>query len=643
MRILPINNTDRQGTVQFKRKPTAKEFQYYTASVSEGLKVLNKELGFIVHNQSVPSRVGANIGIGSLLSKFSKEVFTPFLVSHGFKKIQQEPNYVRRITDPSPYDPISTAKNIYMIPLEKLASDEYGMLLSKSTLDNIIKRKEAENNSNRVNYKNIDKEYNLALNEAYTRFKMRQSSNLVDSTYLYMSEKNKSLNKSLINDFEKFKAIKEEELEAPAFYEILTRLYQEEDWTAWDEVDRNLFNDKNYAWRIDEIRRMYSEEIDFFMFKQWLAEREIGKTNSHNKKLGINIVADTPIAFSPAEQWANQDLFLEELVLGCPPDYYSKNGQRWDFAILDPKKVFNPDGSLGKGGEFLKKRYEAIFESSPGGVRIDHLIGLIDPFVYKKSESKMNDFNSGRLYSSPHIDILKDYTKFTEAEFTAIFDKIIFPAAEKFGITRDNIICEDLGYITDNVKKVIQKLDLTGMSLTQFGYSGYDAPARNMIMLGGHDNKSYIEYTDEIFTQAQNLGQGRDRFMFRTHILGSDTAVPNEDVNQYRENIRSDKSKFIGASFAELFTSPAKKVQIFFTDFFGIGKTYNVPGTKEGCWELRTPENFEDLYYENLKKGTAFNAPEAIARAIRQKGTDFSNQHTKLLRKLDYFARILKD
>lgn len=639
MKILPINNADRQTSVQFKRKPTAKEFQYYTASVKEGLQVLNKELGFIVHNQSTPSQVGLNLGIGSLLSKFSKDVFTPFLVSHGFKKIQQEPNYLRRTTDPSPYDPISAAKNIYMIPLEKLASDEYGYLLSKETVECIVKRKTNEKNPNRVNYENIDKEYNLALNEAYTRFKMRQDNKYIDST---SSSMYKLITEKLIKSFEKFKTDKEEELEAPALYEILTRLYQDEDWTNWDEVDSNLYNKEN-AWRVDELRRTFAEEIDQFMFKQWLVEREIGKTNLYNKMLGINIMADTPIAFSPAEQWKNQDLFLEELVLGCPPDYYSENGQRWDFAVLNPKKIFNPDGSLGEGGEFLKKRYEAIFEASPGGVRIDHLIGLIDPFVYKKSESKMTDFNSGRLYSSPHIDILKNYTKFTEAEFTAIFDKIIFPAAEKFGVSRDSIICEDLGFVTENVKKVIQKLNLTGMSLTQFGYSGYDAPARNMIMLGGHDNKSYIEYTDELFANASSLEKGREKFIFKTHILGSDTNIPNEDVNVYRENMRKDKSKFIAASFAELFTSAAQKVQIFFTDFFGIGETYNIPGTKEGCWELRVPENFEDLYYENLKKGTAFNAPEAIARAIRQKGTEFSNQHTKLLRKLDYFTRILKD
>ena len=208
----------------------------------------------------------------------------------------------------------------------------------------------------------------------------------------------------------------------------------------------------------------------------------------------------------------------------------------------------------------------------------------------------MNESNSGRLYSSPHKELLRDYTKFTENEYSAIFEKIIFPAAEKHGVAKENIICEDLGYVTDNVKKVIEKLGLTGLSLTQFGYSGADAPARNVIMLGAHDNKSYIEFTNELFAKASILGEGRDRFIYKTHILGSDTVNPKEDVHQYREDIRRDKTKFLAASFAELFTSPAKKVQIFFTDFFGMDKTYNVPGAKKDCWTLRLESDYEKLY-----------------------------------------------
>lgn len=625
MRILPISNygNTKSGDLNFKRKPTPLEYKYYVPTIMEGLTVLNKELGFIIHNSSVPSAKGVGLGIGSLLSKVAKTAFIPFLAGHGFSSIQQEPNYIRRTSDPSPYDPLSTSKNIYMIPLEKLASESYGNLLEQETINGILTI-----NSEKVDYALVNENFEKVLYLAYLNFNQ--------------GDYKDKLGNSLKAEYTEFKSQEYQKLEPNALYEVLSILHKEEDWKKWPEQDRNLYDkEENKVYRENLVKK-YEQDIDFHIFKQWLVEREIQKTNESNKLLGIKIIADTPIAFTPAEEWLNKDLFLDGLALGCPPDYFSKDGQRWGFAVLNPKKIFNADGTLGKGGEFLKNRYESIFQTSPGGVRIDHLIGLIDPFVYSKNEPHMTSTNSGRIYSSPNIQIFKDYCKYTDAEYNAIFEKIIFPAAEKFGIKRNDIICEDLGEQTPPVKRAIEKLGLTGLSVTQFGYSGVDAPERNVIMLGSHDNQSYIEYTNDLFARSTSLGEGRDRFMYKTHILGSDTVIPDKDINLYREEIRKDKKKFMTASFAELFTSPAKKVQIFFTDFFGIGKTYNVPGTKKDCWTLRLDSNYEELYYDNLKNGIGVNLPEAIAIAIRQKGKDFSNKYNQLLRKLDYFTYIFK-
>lgn len=625
MRLLPIMDYDNISFsfVNFKRKPTPAEYKHYIPTIKQGLKVLDKELGLIIHNSSAPSKAEQNLGIGSLLSMAVSAFFIPFLTAHGITSIQQEPNYIRRLSDPSPYDPISTSKNIYMIPLEKLASEEYGFLLEAKDLDFLLTQ-----NDERVDYKAIDEKYNKVLEKAYQNWKFLRFDKVKQT--------------ALSVEFAEFRSQKWNELEPNALYEVLSKIHQEEDWKKWPEEDKSLYDKPEFAERKERLISDYAKDIDFYFFKQWLVEREITNTNKQNENLGIKIIADTPIAFTPAEEWLYKDLFLKDFALGCPPDYFSKEGQRWGFAVLNPKKIFKSDGNLDKGGEFLKKRYEDIFKASPGGVRIDHLIGLIDPFVYLETEEHMTDANSGRLYSSPHKELLRDYSKFTEAEYAAIFEKIIIPAAEKYGIKKENILCEDLGEKTEPVQKVMKRLGLAGLSVTQYGYSGYDAPKQNVIMLGSHDNQSYIQYTDELFGRASSLGEGRDRFIYKTHILGSDTSIPNEDVNQYRESIRNDKRKFLSASFVELFTSPARKVQIFFTDFFGIGKTYNIPGTKKDCWTLRLNSNYEDLYYENLKKGLAVNLPEAIARAIRQKGTDFSSKYTDLLRKLDYFTHILK-
>ena len=130
--------------------------------------------------------------------------------------------------------------------------------------------------------------------------------------------------------------------------------------------------------------------------------------------------------------------------------------------------------------------------------------------------------------------------------------------------------------------------------------------------------------------------------MYKTHILSSDTATPEQDVDLYREEIRKDKKQFISASFTDMFTGAAKKVQIFFTDFFGIPKTYNIPGTTADCWTLRAPSDFERFYHDNLAKGYGLNVPDVLSRAIKHRGEEFSSKYKELLESLDKFAQILK-
>ena len=622
MKILSVSELNPNDGLSFRRKPTQQEFKVYSASVKKGLKVLDKELGMIIHNSSLPSQKGQNLGIGSMLSKATAGLFAPFLASQAVTKIQQDPNYIRRESDPSPYDPISTSKNIYMIPLEKLASKDYGFLVKSEDLKKIYSP-----NDEKVNYDIVHKNYNDILKVAYNNF--------------YALNYDKSKQEEMSEDFIEFKSKNWDILEPNALYELLANIHKTENWKEWPNKDKYLYENADYSHRLELVADNI-KQIDFHIFKQWLVEREIERSNKENAKLGIRVIADTPIAFTPAEEWLNKDLFLDDIALGCPPDFYSKDGQRWGFAVLNPKKIFNEDGSLGKGGEFLKKRYEEIFKASPGGVRIDHLIGLIDPFVYKESEPHMNWNNSGRLYSSPHVSMLKKYSKNSIEDYSALFDKIILPAASKYGLTQDDILCEDLGDKTYPVQKVMEKFKLTGLWLTQFGYNGADAPKNSVIMMGAHDNQSFLEYTDSFFYNSA-WGQGRDNFMRKTHTLAADTMTFEKDENDYREKLRSDKKEFLKASFAELFTSPAKKVQVFFTDFFGINKTYNVPGSKKDCWTLRLPSNWEELYYENLKKGLAFNIPEALSTAIKHRGQEFAQQHKGLLENLDKFAKILKE
>ena len=108
-----MNITTNYGP-NFGRKPSVSEMKFYTKTINEGLRVLDKKVGIILHNSSAPAVKSQNTGIGSLLSETTETKLIPFLREHAVTSIQQEPNYLRSANEPSPYSPVDTAKNIFM-------------------------------------------------------------------------------------------------------------------------------------------------------------------------------------------------------------------------------------------------------------------------------------------------------------------------------------------------------------------------------------------------------------------------------------------------------------------------------------------------------------------------------------------------
>ena len=81
MKIFSLNN-EKSAQVAFQRKPSPIQMKHYEQAIGDGLRALNKDLGIIIHNSSVPSEAGKNVGIGSLLSKATESFFAPFLKTH---------------------------------------------------------------------------------------------------------------------------------------------------------------------------------------------------------------------------------------------------------------------------------------------------------------------------------------------------------------------------------------------------------------------------------------------------------------------------------------------------------------------------------------------------------------------------------
>lgn len=613
----------------------------------KALKVLGKKnFALIVHGNSFPAEKGKNTGFGTPNSNAGKGLID--FASDLFTAIQLGPAGKTKAVDSSPYTGTIFSTNPLFIDLEALTEKEWKNILSKATYEKIC-NENPNKDTNKTAYSYIFNAQNEALKEAYENF-------------LKLDDK------KLKKEFEKYKKENEAWLEKDSLYEALIIENNNDYWPLWkNETDKNLFNPKNDEdkkasfLRIKELKLKYAKEIDFYSFCQFVANKQNEETKKYALKHDIKMIADRQVAFSDRDSWAYQSLFLDGWCLGCPPDYFSKTGQAWGFPVVNPEKMFNEDGSLGEAGLLMKQLYKKMFKENPGGVRIDHIVGLIDPWVYKSGKNPMPENGAGRLYSSPEHPELSKYAIATMEDldlelgsdkekrvkqltheqikkYGALIEKIVIAAAKEEGLNKDAIVCEDLGTLTFPVESVMREYDLQGMRLTQFvkpekplhPYRCCNIVPRSWAMVGTHDNEPISMWADEMihthtgYLHVKNLVD--DMFSELSQQEKDDLIVKLTNDAVYLQQVK----------LAEIFASKAENIQVFFTDFFGIKDVYNKPGTSGSKnWSLRMPDNYEEVYFNNCKNGTSLNLPLILKMAIEARGSEFSKKNAKLIKELE--------
>ena len=608
----------------------------YTDVIQKALKALDKKnFALIMHSGSFPAAAGENTGFGTINSNDGREVID--YAKGIFNAIQLGPAGKTKSCDSSPYTGTIFSGNPLFIDLKQLTGNEWNNILSVETYSRIV-----ENNPNKdVNktaYSYIYKQQNEALEEAWRNFKEKGS-------------------EALKKEFETYKIENDYWLDKDSLYEALSIEHGNDYWTLWNsETDKNLFNPKSteekieFSKRINEISKKYEDEIDKYKFIQFVLNKQNDKTREYAKQAGIKMIADRQVAFSDRDTWAYQSLFLEGWMLGCPPDYFSKDGQAWGFPVMDPDRMYNDDGSLDEGGILLKNLYKKMFRENPGGVRIDHIVGLIDPWVYKAGKKPKIEQGAGRLYSSPeHPELCKyaiarmeDLDTTLEADkekrvktlsqeqihkYGRLIEKIVIAAAEEEGLDKDAIVCEDLGTLTNPVAAVMKEYQLQGMRLTQFvvaekpehPYRCCNIDGRCWAMVGTHDN-------EPIQMWANSMVNTHEGYLHVKNLV-EDLFSECENKDEIITNMTKDANFLTETKLVEIFASKAENVQIFFTDFFKIYDVYNRPGTSgDENWSLRLPDNFKEL--------TPINLANILKRAIIARGKEFADKNQNIIDEL---------
>ncbi len=606
-------------------------------TVKKALEVLGKKnFVFIMHNGSFPAVASENTGFGTINSETGHKFID--YASGLFDAIQMGPAGKTKSSDSSPYTGTIFSNNPLFIDLKQLTTPKWGKILSVETYNDIV-----ENNpnkgKNRTSYSYITKKQAQALSEAYSNFI-------------------KLNDKKLMAEFDVYKNENDSWLDKDSLYEALAIEHGTDFWPNWkSSVDKNLFNPKSieekieYAKRIEEISKKYSREIDEYKFIQYILNKQSVETKKYADSKGVKMIADRQVAFSDRDCWAYQSLFLEGWCLGCPPDYFSKDGQAWGFPVINPEKLYNSDGTLGEAGILMKNLFKKMFRENPGGVRIDHIVGLIDPWVYKSGKKPMPEQGAGRLYSSPeHPELHKyaiarvedlDMTLTADKEkrvkslseeqiklYGRLIEKIVIAAAEEEGLTKDAIVCEDLGTLTNPVAAVMKQYDLLGMRLTQFTvpteeadpYRCKNITERCWAMVGTHDNQPVTIW-------AKSMINTHEGYLHVKNLV-DDLFAEVQNKDEIIVKMTNDKEFLRETKLVELFACKAENIQIFFTDYFQMSQTYNTPGTSgDKNWSLRLPENFEEMEPINL--------PLLLKKAIIARGREFANANKKMIEELD--------
>jgi len=312
-------------------------------------------------------------------------------------------------------------------------------------------------------------------------------------------------------------------------------------WLEWESEDYH--EDDFFMWKF----------IQYEFFNEWT---EI-KKYANNK--GIQIIGDMPIYvdLDSSDVWANKHLFkldeknLPVSVAGVPPDYFSADGQLWGNPIYDWKAMENENFRWWKDRISLMSK---MFD----GIRIDHF-RAIDSFWEIPFQAKTA--KEGTMSKGPGL-------------------KLIDAIKESCGNTL--IIAEDLGFITEDVIRLVKESGFPGMRVFQFAFTGdktsshlpHNYTNHCVAYTGTHDNNTLLGYLWELDEETR-------RYMLEY--------CGHQNANW--ENGCDTIIRIMLASHAGLVIMPIQ-------DLLGYGSDtrLNTPGKAEGNWGYRiTKEQLDSI------------------------------------------------
>jgi 4-alpha-glucanotransferase len=139
-------------------------------------------------------------------------------------------------------------------------------------------------------------------------------------------------------------------------------------WPSWPEE----YRDPSSSTVVRFVRER-AQDVDYFLYLQWLASTQLEAAQSRAEELGMSIglYGDVAVGANSAgsETWSNRHLYLQGASVGAPPDALALKGQDWGIPPQDPNELKEQQYKPFVG--LLRNNMRTV-----AALRLDHVMSL---------------------------------------------------------------------------------------------------------------------------------------------------------------------------------------------------------------------------------------------------------------------------
>lgn len=284
-------------------------------------------------------------------------------------------------------------------------------------------------------------------------------------------------------------------------------------WNEWPSQEQERIHHLDSLTEEEKEGVSYEVWVQMNLYREWIALRAYANRN------GIRLIGDVPfyVGYDSCDVWSNLDVFeIDPLakepvwIAGVPPDYFSKDGQRWG------NPIYKWDVLEKSGFSFLLNRLKGNSELYDV-IRLDHFRAFDTYWRIPASSPTARD---GSWILAPGYSF---FDSFFKANIKA------------------EIIAEDLGDLRPEVLTLRDHYHFPGMNVVEFTFKDAEldhikdnSNPNTVAYVGTHDNEPFASFF------ASKNEEEKGRWKAAMNAKGLNGNDPQKGILEYVMSLPAD-------------------------------------------------------------------------------------------------------